>query len=239
MNGTKRAILFDKDGTLIHYNTIWPDAVRAMLPLFKEKFEVHEDVLDEQLLSQLGLTNQQVNDSTPIASGTSAHIASVLNEVLIRKNDGVLDFVRKFFYEYTLKNQDKIQAIGNVKELFTRLKEQGYTLGIITADDYDSTIFTMKRLNIEGFIEFVATGDRYEAKPAKEAMQAFSSQNDFQPDQILFIGDSCVDMQFGKHVRQGIAVLSGVGSKEELMEYTNHYYPTVHDIPYDAFFEGE
>ena len=38
MNGTdKKAILFDKDGTLIEYNTLWPDATREMIPLFSGK----------------------------------------------------------------------------------------------------------------------------------------------------------------------------------------------------------
>ena len=238
MNGTKRAILFDKDGTLIQYNTIWPDAIRAMLPIFREKFDVKIGIRDEQLLSKLGLADQQITDSTPLASGTSRNIAMVLNESLVSKNEDVLDFVRNYFYEYTLTNQDKIQPIGDVKELFTSLTEQGYTLGVITADDYDSTVFTMKHLNIDGLIEFVATGDRYEAKPDSEAMQAFSTAKDFHPDEILFVGDSIVDMQFGKHFKKGIAVLSGVGLKEELIEYTDHYYPTVHDIPYNAFFEN-
>ena len=30
----QKAILFDKDGTLIRYNTIWPDATEAMMPIF-------------------------------------------------------------------------------------------------------------------------------------------------------------------------------------------------------------
>lgn len=236
MNGKKRAILFDKDGTLIHYNTIWPDAIRAMIPLFREKFAVKKNVLDDQLLSQLGLNGQLVNDSTPIASGTSSNIAYVLNQALETGHDDVLSFVRDYFYQYTIANQDKIQAIGNVKDLFTNLKAQGYTLGVITADDYESTIFTIKHLKIDELIEFVATGDRYKAKPSSEAMTSFSSELGFDPDQILFVGDSIIDMQFGKHFRTGIAVLSGVGLREELMEYTDYCYQTIHDIPYDTFF---
>ncbi|PMC34585.1 hypothetical protein CJ195_22505 [Bacillus sp. UMB0899] len=238
MNGTdRRAILFDKDGTLIEYNTIWPDATRAMIPLFREQFHVREGIQDEQLLSNLGISHKKVNDSTAIASGTSGAIAEVLNQSLETRNSDVLPFVREYFYQYTIGHQAKIKSIGDVKKLFSDLNQAGYVLGIVTADDYDSTVFTMKHLGIEERVEFIGTGDRYAAKPATEAIQEFSSSMNIPIDQIIFIGDSCVDMQFAQHCRKGIAVLSGVGIEKELSQYTDTIYSTIHEIPYRKFFE--
>ena len=237
MNGTdKKAILFDKDGTLIEYNTLWPDATREMIPLFREKFAVKEDVSNEQLLERLGLSDQKVKDASAIASGTSEEIAHVLSQSLKDKNDDVLSFVRDYFYQYTIKHQTEIKAIGNVKHLFNSLKQLGYMLGIVTADDYDSTLFTLKHLDLEHFVDFIATGDRYEAKPAAEAINSFSASVNIPNDQILFIGDSVVDMQFAKHGRKGIAVLTGVGIEAGLSQYTDAIYPTIHDVPYSRYF---
>lgn len=236
MNGIgKRAILFDKDGTLIEYNTIWPDAAQEMIPLFRKKFDVKEEVSDTQLLANLGLSNQKVKDSTAIASGTSKEIAQVLNQSLKDMNFDVLPFVRDYFYQYTIEHQAEIKAIGDVKKLFSELNQAGYVLGIVTADDYDSTMFTLKHLGIEEWVGFIGTGDRYAAKPAIEAIQEFSSLMNIPRDQVIFIGDSCVDMQFAQHCRKGIAVISGVGIEKELSQYTDAIYSTIHEIPYRKF----
>lgn len=237
MNGTdKKAILFDKDGTLIEYNTLWPDATREMIPLFREKFAVKEDVSNKQLLERLGLSDQKVSDATAIASGTSKDIAEVLNQSLKDRSTDVLPFVRDYFNRYTMKHQSELKSIGNVKHLFNTLKQEGYTLGIVTADDYDSTLFTLKHLELEPLVDFIATGDRYEAKPAAEAIDSFSASVNIPTHRILFIGDSVIDMQFAKHCRKGIAVLSGVGIEAELLQYTDAIFPTLHDVPYNRYF---
>lgn len=241
MNGkNKKAILFDKDGTLIRYNTIWPDATEAMMPIFRKKFPVKDNLTDKILLANLGLGPEKVEDSTAIASGTSWDIAQVLRKALkdeaeIDLND-VLQFVRDYFYQYTIDHQEEIQAIGNVKLLFTRLNDEGYTLGIVTADDYQSTKFTLEYLEIDHLVTFVATGDQYKAKPAAEAIETFSAATQIPAKQILFIGDSIVDMEFSKNCRKGIAVLSGVGEKATLAQYTDAIYPTIHDIPFERYF---
>ncbi len=237
MTGTDRkAILFDKDGTLIEYNTIWPDATRKMIPIFREKFDVKEDVSDTHLLASLGLYNQKVSDSTAIASGTTKDIARVLNQSLKDESSDVLSFVQDYFNQYTIKHQVEIKSIGNVRSLFNTLKQAGYTLGIVTADDYDSTVFTLKLLDLAVFVDFIATGDRYQAKPAAHAVESFSAAVNVPTDQILFIGDSVIDMQFARHCRKGIAVLSGVGIEAELIQYTDAIYPTIHDVPYSQYF---
>ncbi|MGG0719366.1 HAD family hydrolase [Robertmurraya massiliosenegalensis] len=240
MNGIeKKAILFDKDGTLIEYNSIWPDATRAMIPYFREKFEVKENIGDEELLKRLGVDEEKVKDCTAIASGTSFDIAEVLKQSLKNSNQDTLRFVREYFYQYTIENNKAIKAIGDVKKLFARLKQADIRIGIVTADDYDSTLFALKQLEVEELVEFIATGDRYEAKPAVEAIEAFSAVIKIPRDQILFIGDSIIDMQFARHCHKGIAVLSGVGEEGELIQYTDAIYPTIHEIPYERFLERE
>ena len=65
------------------------------------------------------------------------------------RSTDVLPFVRDYFNRYTMKkHQSELKSIGNVKHLFNTLKQEGYTLGIVTADDYDSTLFTLKHLEV-------------------------------------------------------------------------------------------
>lgn len=233
----KKAILFDKDGTLIEFNKIWLHATRAMIPLFTENFSVRDDVVDKEILEGLGLSEQKVKDSTAIASGTSWDVAQVLQQFLEKEDPNILRFVRAYFYEYTQEHHSDLQEIGNVQKLFRRLKDAGYVIGIVTADDYETSMYTIKHLNLEDMVDFIATGDRYEPKPSMAALDSFSTIFQIPTSNILFVGDSIIDMQFGKHCRKGIAVLSGVGDEQELMRYTDAIYPTIHDVPYEQYLD--
>ena len=111
MNGIdNKAVLFDKDGTLIEYNTIWPDAVRKMIPLFRAQFSVKDDITDRDILGY-GLENYKVNDSSAIASGTTRDIAHVLTSALANNDEDVLPFVRNS-YQYTGSKKDKFYRSG-------------------------------------------------------------------------------------------------------------------------------
>lgn len=236
INGnSKKAIIFDKDGTLIEYNSLWPDATRKMVPLFRSKFAVQASISNDEILSRLGLNAGGVVDSSAIASGTTEEIAHVLEAVLTEVDAAVLPFVRNYFSHYTIRHQSEIHAIGDVRGLFNLLKEQGYTLGIVTSDDHESTVFTLKYLQLTHLVDFVSTGDRYAAKPAAESIHAFSAAFDVPTDRILFVGDSITDMEFAKACRKGIGVLSGVGIKTDLSRYTDAVYPTIHDVPYPLY----
>lgn len=238
MNGfEKKAILFDKDGTLIEFNTIWLHATQAMIPLFTKTFKVKDDVVDREILEGLGISKEKVEDSTAIASGTSWDVAQVLQQFLEKDDPNVLHFVREYFYEYTKKNHADLKEIGDVQKLFMRLKEAGYVIGIVTADDYETTMYTIKHLKLVDMVDFIATGDRYEPKPSMAALESFSKEFQIPTSNILFIGDSIVDMQFGEHCQKGIGVLSGVGDEQALMRYTDVIYPTIHEIPYAKYLE--
>ena len=177
-----------------------------------------DNLTDKILLANLGLGPEKVEDSTAIASGTSWDIAQVLRKALkdeaeIDLND-VLQFVRDYFYQYTIDHQEEIQAIGNVKLLFTRLNDEGYTLGIVTADDYQSTKFTLEYLEIDHLVTFVATGDQYKAKPAAEAIETFSAATQIPAKQILLLGIRLLTWNLAKTVGKALLFYQVLGKKQ-------------------------
>lgn len=232
----KKAILFDKDGTLIEYNDLWTNAIFGMVMALDKKFS-RKSMFDKTLLyQQLGILETHVSDASPLGTGTTAQIASVLQHFFLSEEAEMLAFVRDYLYQYTLSHQEELVPIGDLPQLLQRLKAEGYMLGIVTSDDYESTLFTLKVLEIKTYFDVVVTGDRFEPKPNREALRYASSILDVLPQNILFVGDSSVDAQFSRHCGMGAGVTSGLAYEEELRELSPYIYQTIHDIPYQDLF---
>lgn len=232
----KQAILFDKDGTLIEYNNLWTDAIYAMVPQLEATFPLVDSFVPTELFAQLGMLETRVADASPLGTGTTRQIASVLEQFVLAEASAVLAFVQEYFYDYTLAHQEKLVPIGNVRMLLTELRAAGYHLGVVTSDDYESTMFTLKLLAIDEFFDFVATGDRFAPKPEREALQHFMLATGIMPANTVFVGDSSVDIQFSRHCALGVGVTSGVANAGELGEVTQHVYPSIHEVPFQELF---
>ena len=74
-------------------------------------------------------------------------------------------------------------------------------------------------LDIEDkFIEII-TADYFPSKPNPSSITYIMEKYDFKNDEILMLGDSKVDMEYGSYLRASIGVLCGAGSKEMLSQY--------------------
>lgn len=228
----KKAILFDKDGTLIEYNDLWIEAMDELIHELEKKYKSKKNYNKKILCQQLGIIDSCVTDESPLGTGTTKQIRDTLQHFFIIDKTELLKFVQNYLYQYTIAHQEKLIPIGNLPRLLKGLKKVGYSLGIVTSDGYDSTIFTLKLFEIENYFDVVVTGDRFAPKPEREALEYASLKLGIQPENILYVGDSSVDAKFSKHCGLGIGVTSGVASRDELSKHISFIYETIHDIPY-------
>src|SRR5690606_28047231 len=138
--------------------------------------------------------------------------------------------VNQFYYDYVSERRNEIKGIGNLVPLFQQLKSKQLAIGVVTADNYDITALTLNKLGINKYVDFIATADRYKKKPDIEAMQAFCNLFNIEKEEVVHIGDTLVDMEFSKHGKYGVGVLSGVGTEETLRKYTSYILPSVQEL---------
>ncbi|AXI10294.1 HAD-IA family hydrolase [Oceanobacillus sp. 143] len=238
-----KGILFDKDGTLIEFNSLWVESTYEMIhTLVKEYANTDYAQKCEEIANLIGLEGHQVREDSILASGTSEQMSATIATVLHADQQQVHQKINTFLYEETVRNSNNIKAIGDIRKLFEKLKQDNFTIGIVTADNYDITDYTLRYLGIREHVDFIGTASNYERKPNIEAMQAFCNACHLEKNEVIHVGDSVVDMEFSRHGRLGVGVLSGVGTEDTLRKYTPYIIENVHDLfdQNDKFiFEGK
>lgn len=223
-----KGILFDKDGTLFAFDSLWKVATMDFLTAVTTKV-----AQPEVLAKKLGVVNGEIKGNSILTSGTPYELA---NEIFIAGGfDSQLaaeKFVKDFFYQYLVRNLANIKPFGNLGQLFSALRAKGYYLGIVTSDELQSTMTTLDYAEVTTYFDFIATSDHYPTKPNPMALTAFCEQTGLTNDDVIVVGDSIMDIKLGQQAKAGVAVLSGTGSKADFIGLTPYIYDNIQTIPY-------
>ncbi|WP_059104330.1 HAD family hydrolase [Shouchella shacheensis] len=228
---TIKGILFDKDGTLIRFESIWIDATYRVIEEVARAFGQGENqAIHTQMAEAIGLYDREVSERGFLASGTSIDFASAFAPLLQAPEDEILLHIDKAYEKETRQKLANVEAIGEVSSLFKQLKQWNYHVGIITADTYNNTIPVLEKLGIERYVDFIGTADRYAKKPGVEALDSFCDQAKLRRNEVIHIGDTEIDLQFATHCLCGVGVLSGVGTQQTLSRYTEYVIRDIHEL---------
>ena len=132
----------------------------------------------------------------------------VLNEFRAIDIEENYDFVVRYFADYILSHPEKIQTLGQVKRALSGLKEEGYTIALVTNDSRLTAEAVLKVAGIFELFDFVGTTDEFPSKPATDSLVAIQNQFGVSFDEMIYIGDSTVDEEFAKNTAGFIAVTS-------------------------------
>ncbi|WP_342506617.1 HAD family hydrolase [Sporosarcina sp. FSL K6-2383] len=223
-----KGILFDKDGTLIEFNSLWIDSTYEFLKNITEIYNQESKL--EELAFKVGLEGKTVREDSALAGKTSADLARIISNTLAVDFDWILKELNDFYYRKIKENPEKIKPVCDLTELFAQLKSSGLKIGIVTADNYDVTQYILEVLQLLEYVDFIATADLYERKPNVEALQVFCNQYDIELDEVIHVGDTSIDMEFSKHCLYGVGVLTGIGSASLLSTYTPYVLNNVAEL---------
>lgn len=212
-----KAILFDKDGTLLKFSDIWVDSIVKFL---NEK-NLSEDK-KKKLFKKIGVKeNNEVEENSILSSETVKDLALIFSEFLDGEIDEIYREIDDFLLEFLKENKEEIVETCDLKNLFIDLKNRGIIIGLFTSDNFRNAKFSMEYLNLDKFIDFYAAADLYEKKPNTESLEIFKEKYSLKDEEIIIVGDSKVDMIFGKDTIK-LGVLCGTGSREMLLKYTEN-----------------
>lgn len=232
-----RGILFDKDGTLIDFFSLWLQAALEVIPEFLEIHRIYSKDLEEDLLGTIGVKDGRVDPEGGLAYKTYEEIANDIKEILkenriLMNVDVITNDLKELFTKAVTKEELKYTPITDLGLLLDELKNQGIRIGLATADTMESAKSCLHSLDIIDYFDYIGADDGViKPKPSRDMFERFCTQCQLSNEEVAVVGDTRNDMIFAKQ-SGGIAigVLSGVSKKENLEMDADYIIPSIKEI---------
>ena len=200
----KKAVIFDLDGTLTNtLKSLWKSTNMA--------------------LATAGMPPHEI-DSYKYFAGNGA-------KELIRKSliadgdtelvhfDSVMEAYNRIFEEYCMY---EVKPYDGIPELLKALKEKGLHLAVNSNKPQPRTVDVVEEIfGKDTFDLLVGQCEERRRKPAPDGVNYILEQLHLNKEDVLYIGDTCTDMQTGKSAGVfTVGALWGFRDRQELVE--NH-----------------
>jgi phosphoglycolate phosphatase-like HAD superfamily hydrolase len=234
-------VIFDKDGTLIHFDAMWGGWVTELArrleaeTRFLGRNRVSEPVTD-RLFLEMGFdpVSGRVLAYGKLAATPNARLRDLTVEML--RGMGLAPEAAEAAVAAAWHIPDPValaRPVTDLRALFGALRERGLKVAIATTDDRAPTEATLAGLGVASLVEaMVCADDGVPVKPAPDMVLALCRATGVAPAQCVVVGDTAADLQMGRAARAGlvIGVLSGVSSADVLRPYADRVIASVAEL---------
>ncbi|UXR57083.1 HAD family hydrolase [Staphylococcus schleiferi] len=202
-------ILFDKDGTLIHFDQSWTKIGIQLVDEVCAHYKIDNRI---EVYHKLGIRDHQFVKGSIMASGTLKDMINVFNAFT---DVETTKWVSERSQQLIRQRQPEIELYEGVQTLLYELKQQSYQLGLVTSDNAVGVDKFIKTTQLEQVFDlFISTeGDQYE-KPDARLLQPLWDMG-VQGEALVMVGDTDNDMLTGKNAGSAlnVGVRTGLGQE--------------------------
>lgn len=217
---TIKAILFDKDGTLIDFAATYGPATASVI----ERLSAGNDDL------ALAMADAVAFDPVTLAfRPDSIVIAGTGNEIarawfVLREGWNHAELAQRVdaaYEEFAVKH---VAPFAETRPALERLVAMGLHLGIATNDSEEGARRHRRALGFETLLPFLAGYDSgHGAKPGPGMVQAFARHHGLSASEIAMVGDSLHDMHCARAAGAlAVAVTTGMADAQVLEPHADH-----------------
>ena len=224
-----KAILFDKDGTLIDFDTTWADLNRKSALIAADG----DAALAERLLVECGMdpASGRTRADSMFAAANAREIAA---HMVFHGSPFEPDELMGLLDEMFVTGAETPWPICDLKALMQSLSGAGMAIGIASSDGQASIRRTVEVLELTSHVDFIAGYDSgHGPKPEPGMLLAFAAHLGLHPSQVAMVGDNGHDLVMARAAAAGaaIGVLSGTGTRQTLETLADVLVDSVADLP--------
>lgn len=214
MNCTVKAILFDKDGTLLDFDATWATPQEQAASFAANG----DELLSKRLLVAGGMDpgTRKTAAGSLFAAGNALEIAEAfINEGAPHTLEHLTSVLDRIF----MQGMQKAKLLPGLETSLHELRNTGYIFGVASSDSEASIAAFLHTTGVTDLFSFVAGYDSgHGHKPGPGMVKAFSETTGIPVSQIAVAGDNTHDLEMAKYAGAGlkIGVLSGTGTAADL-----------------------
>lgn len=233
-----KGVLFDKDGTLVDFFSLWLQAAYAVIPKIIQELDLDDSPQMEQyLLETIGIVNGHINPDGGICYKSYGDLAldlatSLEKKKIYRQAFKIHVVLVKLFDEFVTSDEVTFKTFTPIHELVSELKKRNIKVGLATADTIYSAKYCLTKLGVMDDFDYVGGDDgMVKPKPNVDMFHIFTEKYKLLPHQVAVVGDTLNDMIFAKECGAvAIGVLSGVSKEEKLKEEGDYIISSVEQL---------
>ncbi|CAL1538648.1 unnamed protein product [Lymnaea stagnalis] len=237
-------VIFDKDGTLICFHSMWSSWADKVIDSIAKKVDLE---IHEKLYNALGVCPKTKRIFPGLlAEQTTPVIQAELVKLLVDEGVDAAKATQSVVSSWI----DGDTGVGNtaksvhpeIRTLFKILKDKKIKIAICTADNRRGTMNTLRHLGLSQYVDMVVCGDDpcTEPKPSPHNAWKICGALEVDPRYAVMVGDTKADVGMGHAAKLGwvVGVLSGIGDTRDLLPEANYIIQNVKDLlplilPYD------
>jgi phosphoglycolate phosphatase-like HAD superfamily hydrolase len=220
-----KLVIFDKDGTLIHFDAMWGGWVTELARRLEEETRLlggNSGAVADELFRALGFDPAagRVLAHGKLAATPMARLRALTVDVLRGLGLGPAEAEQAVAAAWHVPDPVALaRPLTDLPALFGALRARGMQIALATTDDRTPTQAMLAALGVATMVDaLVCADDGIPPKPAPDMVFAVCDAVGVPPAQSVVVGDSAADMQMGRAAGAGlvIGVLSGVSAEEAL-----------------------
>jgi phosphoglycolate phosphatase len=226
-----KAVLFDKDGTLIDSNGTW-------VPFYKSILETErglDPVAVETKMVAAGFdpVSNTFRAGSILAGGTTRQLVEMWWDHETPEMHAIL--AKRFNTEFAPLALKYMKQLMPLTPVFDALQGMGFKLGVATNDGEVSALGHMRALKVEHYFEAIIGADSVVVpKPSGQMVMKFAEVTGFATHEIAMVGDNTHDLEEARNGGAGLAigVLTGNGAREDLEHHADYVVDSIADLPH-------
>ena len=224
-----KAILFDKDGTLLDFNATFAPATAHVLKDVSSGSNVNAETLAQSV--GFDLPTQTIAEDSVLIAGSLENIADHLFEYSNENDKSV--FLETLNLLYIKYSKDSLTAFPFTQQALKSLQRMNIPLGVATNDSESAAKSHLEVLGLTGYFQYVAGYDSgYGEKPMPGMVTGFAKSLGIEPNEMMMVGDSTHDLTAARRAHAiSIGVTSGLATQSDLQPLADHVLNDVSELP--------